>query len=66
MTIPFPSGVPSASGTINIINDNIHETPTEETFTTQLSAPEEGILTGITEAEITIEDDDSKNLKTVR
>ena len=66
VTIPFPSGVSTAFGTINIINDNIVESPTEETFITRLTSPEQGVLAGITEAEITIEDDDSKKLKTVQ
>lgn len=63
VTIPFPPGVPTASGTIDITNDKIVESPTEETFVVKLVSPEQGTLTGITEAEITIEDDDSKNLR---
>ena len=62
VTIPFPPGVQTASGIIEIINDKIVETPTEETFIARLNSPEQGILAGITEAEVTIEDDDSKML----
>ena len=66
VTIPFPPEESTATGSINIINDNVVESPTEETFITRLTSPEQGVLAGITEAEITIEDDDSKKLKIVR